>query len=64
MEITRRQFSLMILSASALCIAGVRWFAARPVPSRVLKALKPQSFPGRLRPLDEADMRKEGPWSG
>ena len=75
MEITRRQFSLMILSAAALCVAGVRWFAARPVPavapeamagkpSRVLKALKPQSFPGRLRPLDEAEVRKKGKWSG
>ena len=64
MEITRRQFSLMILSAAALCAAGVRWFAARRAPSRVLKALKLQSFPGRLRPLDESEVRKEGKWKG
>lgn len=64
MEITRRQFGVMILSAAALCAAGVRWFAARPAPARVLRALRPTSFPGRLRPLDAGEIRKEGKWSG
>ena len=64
MEITRRQFGVMILSAAALCVAGVRWFTARAVPARFLKALKPPSFPGRLCPLDETEVRRPGKWVG
>ena len=66
MEITRRRFNIMILSVAALCVAGVRWFAGSMAdkPARFLKALKPSSFPGRLRPLDEAEVRTEGKWRG
>ncbi len=64
MEITRRQFSVMILSIATLCAAGLQWFATRSAPSRFLKALRPKSFPGRLRPLDESEIGKEGKWSG
>jgi hypothetical protein len=61
---TRRQFNRLILSAVIAGATSVRGFAARLTPSRFLKALKPQSFPGRLRPLDEAEVRKEGKWAG
>jgi hypothetical protein len=54
----------MMLSAATLCAAGVRWVAARSTPLRFVKALKPRLFPGRLRPFDEADARKEGKWIG
>lgn len=64
MEVKRRQFCLMIVSAAALCAAGMRWVATRSTPLRVVKALKARSFPGRLRPLDEEEIRKEGKWSG
>ena len=64
MEITRRQFNRLIVSAAILCVASVRWVAAHAAPARVLKALRPTAFPGRLRPLDDAEVRKEGKWSG
>ncbi len=64
MEITRRHFNRLIVSAAILCVAGVRWVVAHAAPAHFLKALKPQAFPGRLRPLDDAEVRKEGKWKG
>lgn len=64
MEMNRRRFCIMIASAAALCAAGARWFAAHSMPLRFVKALKPRSFPGRLRSFDEVDVRKECKWSG
>ena len=61
---TRRRFSQLVLSAAVLCMTGMRWVGAHAIPSRVLKALKLQTFPGHLRPLDEAEIRKEGKWKG
>jgi len=61
---TRRRFIQRIAAAAILCVAGVRWVAAYMAPSRVLKALRPTAFPGRLRPLDDAEVRKEGKWKG
>jgi hypothetical protein len=54
----------MVVSAAALCAAGVRWVAARSTPVRVVKAPGAQLFPGRLRPFDEVEARKEGTWVG
>lgn len=75
MEITRRQFNRLIVAAAILCVAGARWCAAHAAPvvapgamagkrARVLKALRPTAFPGRLRPLDNTEVRKAGKWSG
>ena len=64
MEITRRQFTRLIVSAAILCVASVRWAAAYAAPSRVLRALRPTAFPGRLRPIDDAEVREEGKWKG
>jgi len=64
MEITRRQFNRLVVSAALLCAASVRWIAAYAKPARFLRALRPTTFPGRLRPLDDAEVRKEGKWSG
>lgn len=75
MEITRRHFNRLIVSAAILCVAGVRWVAAHAAPavapgamagkpSHVLRALRPTAFPGHLRPLDDAEVRKEGKWRG
>ena len=64
MEMTRRRFCLMILSVAALCAVGVRWLAIHSVPQRFVKALKPRSFPGLLRPLDAEEVRKQGKWAG
>lgn len=76
MEITRRHFNRLVVAAAILCGAGVRWVAAHVAPAvsaaadmagkpaRVLKALRPTAFPGRLRPLDDAEVGKQGKWSG
>lgn len=75
MEITRRHFNRLIVSAVILCVAARRLPGAHAAPavapgamagkpSHVLRALRPTAFPGRLRPLDDAQVRKEGKWSG
>ena len=64
MEITRRQFNRLLVSAAILCAVGLRWIATRPATTRVMKALKPLAFPGRLHPLDSGDVKSPGKWSG
>jgi len=64
MEITRRRFSRMIVSVMVLVVAGARGIAARTVPKRFLRAAAAREFPGRLRPLEDAEVRQRGKWSG
>jgi len=64
MEITRRKFNLLVASAAILYAAGTKWLSACPGPMRFMKVLNPKAFPGRLRPLNEAEIRKAGKWSG
>jgi len=61
---TRRLFGRMLVAAGLVCVAGAHWFSSRASPARVIRALKPDTFPGRLREPDEAAMRTEGKWKG
>ena len=54
----------MLVAAGLVCVAGAHWFSSRASPARVIRALKPDTFPGRLREPDEAAMRTEGKWKG
>ncbi len=54
----------MLVAAGLMCVAGARWVSSRTSPARVMKALKPDTFPGRLCEPDEAAMRTEGKWKG
>jgi hypothetical protein len=61
---TRRQFIQIIASVGIVCAAGVRWLAAKTDVPYFLGALKARTFPGRVRPLDDDEIRKEGKWQG
>lgn len=63
-EMTRRRFIQMIASIGILCAGGVRWLAAKTEITHFLRALKARTFPGRVRPLDDDEIRKEGKWQG
>ena len=58
----RRTFNRIIGSAAILLTSGARRLAA--APERVLRALAPRAFPGRLRPFDPEETKRPGKWSG
>ncbi|MEI6149437.1 MAG: hypothetical protein WCS01_10105 [bacterium] len=64
MEITRRRFNRLIVSVAILSVAWGSRPAARKLPKRFRRATSAPEFPGRLRPLEDAEVRHQGKWKG
>lgn len=64
MELTRRTFGRMLIGATAAVLAGLWHVAKKSGPVRFVMAIKGRRFPGTLRPLDDAAVRKPAQWSG
>lgn len=64
MALTRRRFLYLLACFGSAAATSVRGMAARAIPARVRKALPAVSFPGRVRPFDETECQRPGPWSG
>ena len=64
MEITRRTFGKIMIGATVAALVGI-WNAARECgPVRFVRAIRGRGFPGKLRPLDDATVRKQAEWRG
>jgi hypothetical protein len=55
MELTRRRFGKLLAAAVAAWFAGL---------ARTARAGYRRLFPGRVRALDHAEVRKPGRWAG
>ncbi len=64
MELTRRTFGKLIAAAGLATVSGAWRLTQRVLPRRVLRAVKAKMFPGRLRPLKAAEIKKPGRWRG
>lgn len=64
MELTRRTFVKILIGAFAALPAGAWGVAQSSAPVRFVRAITASKFPGRLRPLDDAAVRKPAKWSG
>ncbi len=64
MELTRRQFGRRLLVAAAGCLAGAWRVAGSPVVARVTRAIGGAVFPGRVVPIDPAQVARTGKWLG
>ena len=64
MELKRRDFIGLLLAGLAAAAAAAAGLLRRAGGSRVLRAEKPGAYPGRVRPLDEAKVRRSGGWAG
>jgi len=63
MELTRRKFLQAAVAVLAVqCTVGWTWL--RAAPARGVQAVRAGRYPGRLRPLDERELRRPGPWLG
>ena len=59
MELTRRKFLTLALAGAAAVACGIGLRAARGA-----RRVGARLFPGRVRPLDMASVRKPGRWAG
>ena len=64
MEMTRRGFVAALGAAVAGTLAGATWLAVRLSPRRMVTAVRGRTFPGKLRPLRDEDIRTPGRWAG
>lgn len=59
----RRFLGLLLGAATAVAAAGIG-LLRRASPVRVVRAWRARRYPGPLRALDEAGVRKPGSWAG
>ena len=64
MAMTRRDFGKMLAAVTVALGAGLWPTIKKVVPVRFVRAVTTGRFPGRLRPLADADVKKPAPWSG
>lgn len=62
MKTGRRTFLKLCGTAVVAVLPGVRLFAIRVYNK--IRGVKPQFYPGRVKPLNIAKMRKRGEWQG
>lgn len=63
MGIDRRRFLCLSLLAAGAMVSGV-WRLAGRAPPAFAVALRSGTFPGRLRPLNGAEVAKPAKWAG
>jgi hypothetical protein len=64
MELTRREFNRWLAGTAVLMVAG-GWAWLRSLSAhRAVEALRGKTYPGPIRPLDEASVRRMGKWMG
>ena len=59
---TRRKFIQKLINASIIAVTGAWCLAKKTIPRKFIRAAKPDSFPGSLKPL--RDIKCESKWSG
>ena len=64
MELKRRHFIGLLLTAFAGLLAAGRWLAREADPRRILLARRTRRYPGPVRELDRANLRKPARWEG
>lgn len=64
MELTRRKFGMVLLGSALALLTGAWRTGATAVRAGWQAALRGVRFPGKLRPLDEKDVRSQAKWSG
>jgi hypothetical protein len=64
MELTRRKFGKILAASAVAVLSGVWKVAGRMVPASFIRAVKAKSFPGRIRALDEAEVKGTAKWGG
>ena len=61
---TRRQFTRAILLTAAVAGGATWWVFSRGAPRRWVEAARVRIYPGPVRPLDRAAIRRIAPWAG
>lgn len=64
MEVGRRTFLGLMLAAGAALAAPMLPLFRRILPARFVEAVRSRLYPGPVRPLDMAEIRKPGRWAG
>jgi hypothetical protein len=64
MELTRRSFARLLAAGSLAWAAGLKKRARSRGPVRAIRALAGRVFPGKVRALSGAEVRRTGPWAG
>ena len=64
MGIARRRFVRFITGTVAGLAVPIGWLAARVVPIRCVRAVRSRLYPGPLKRLDNADIKRPGRWAG
>jgi hypothetical protein len=60
----RRKFFKILAAASLSAIFAPLSTFARTLPEKILMAVKAGKYPGKIKPLNETLIRKEGKWRG
>jgi hypothetical protein len=64
MGLARRRFMRFISGAVVAVAVPIGWLAARIVPTRYVQAVRSRRYPGPLKRLSEADVKRPGRWGG
>lgn len=63
MDMRKRTFLKLCGTAAVALMPGIKLFAVK-IYDKVLRGVRPRSYPGRVKPLNIAKMRKRGDWLG
>ena len=63
MELNRREW-LKTGAALLAALLGGGWTWLRAAPARWVQAVRAGRYPGRIKPLDEHELRRPGRWLG
>ncbi len=61
---TRRKFIGKLIETGSLALVGIWGLAKKCVPTRFVRAVKLEKYPGLLKPLDLNEVVKRGKWNG
>jgi len=64
MELNRRKFCTIMMTACAALFGGHWGTFIKTGPNRVVRLVQAKLYPGRVKPLDEGSIAKPGHWLG
>ena len=64
MELTRRDFCTTLVTSVAALLTGAWRAGSEAARARWMAVLRRGGFPGRLRPMEEAEVRTPAKWHG
>jgi hypothetical protein len=64
MELTRRSFGKLLIASLVALATGMLNAAGSSRPARFIRAATTRAFPGKVKPVDDMEIRRHGWWLG